>query len=207
MKQPPAIKPASHTPLLLALILSVAGAPRLATAEDQPEAKPAEARTATNATSPLPSAARVVSAETAARISTALPKFSPPKPEQKPEDLPDLREIDKPRNGIIRLPEHIVRESKMPELKYSDLLTRTGKLDLLYKRHPGLRIGNNSKPAAFMLAEEERLERIAEANDLTGLMESPAKARALWKDSLPLFMRSNEWVDARFASWAEFHQR
>jgi hypothetical protein len=203
------MKRTPSTWLLLAWILPAAGASLTALAQVQAETKPAEAAveknekavTSTHASSP----------ETLARIGATLPKFSPPKEAQPEAELPDLRETDKPRNGIIRLPQHIVRETKMPEMKDRDLLTPDAKLDLAYKRHPGLQIGspflNNDKPARFMLAEEERLERIAEANDLTGLMESPAKAKALWKDSLPLLMRSNEWVEARFVSWAEFHQR
>ncbi|MCF7689921.1 MAG: hypothetical protein K9N01_16640, partial [Cephaloticoccus sp.] len=49
---------------------------------------------------------RAVSSGVAAALAAGRPKYDPPKPvEKKPEeDGVDMREIDKPRNQIIRLP-------------------------------------------------------------------------------------------------------
>src|SRR5215216_1868278 len=74
------------------------------------------------------------SAETSAKISANAPKFTPPaNPDSKAEDLPDLRDSDKPRNGIIRLPKVMVQEPKQPKIKERDLLTPQAKIALAYK--------------------------------------------------------------------------
>ena len=160
------------TPLLLALVLTVGG---------QAHAQPATAPVAEpEKTSPVPPAPpnpppRAVSPETAAKLAAVAPKFVPPTPaEEKP--AADLRDTDKPKNGIIRLPAYLVREPKMRELKQRELLTPKGKLDLALKRHPGLRfnplffLGSNDGIARAMLEEEDRLERLAEMADLLSLM-------------------------------------
>jgi hypothetical protein len=111
---------------------------------------------------------RPISPEIAAKLSVNAPKFSTAKVSTSPaKELPDLREIDKPRNRIIRLPRemveprvipqseiplegspgvlqlptYVVRENKIPAFKERELLTPQGKLDLALKRRPGLRIG------------------------------------------------------------------
>ncbi|MEO6569089.1 MAG: hypothetical protein ABIO94_10045 [Opitutaceae bacterium] len=161
---------------------------------------PEPASPTTTATTP---AARALSAEMSAKISANGPKFAPPKPiDAKSEELPDRREIDKPRNGIIRLPQVMVQEQKVPVMKERELLTPEGKLDLAYKRNPGLRIGSlpffsNNAIALAMLEEELRLERIAEATDMAGLYRysDPGTGAAVNALAIPLFMRSSEWVE------------
>ena len=44
--------------------------------------------------------------------------------------LNDLRDIDKPRNGIIRLPNYTVQEKKPPVFRERDIYTREGLADL-----------------------------------------------------------------------------
>jgi hypothetical protein len=131
--------------------------------ETRKEEKPAPAP----ATAVVPHA---VSPDLAAKIHADLPKYSPTKsetPAMLRKELPDLREIDKPKNTIIRLPKKIVEEkllphvaptstadlaygetvnlppylvqqNKVPDFKERDLLTPYGKLLTAYKRHPGL---------------------------------------------------------------------
>jgi hypothetical protein len=121
--------------------------------------------------------ARAISSETAAKLTASLPKIAPLKTsDARPaEPPPDLRETDKPRNAIVRLPSYIVREPKPPVFKERELLTPKGRVDLARKRFPGLRIGSlpflsNDGIGLFMLAEEERLERMKEAADLMSLL-------------------------------------
>lgn len=124
------------------------------------------------ATTAAPAKPRAVSPDTAAKLTTVMPKFAAPKPgaDQSPESLPDLRETDRPRNRIIRLPKYIVQESKPPVFRERELLTPEGRIELALKRHPGLKFG----PLAFlnnaigleMLAEEEKLERKKELEEL-----------------------------------------
>src|SRR5687767_15559235 len=65
---------------------------------------------------------RAISQTAAAQLAAAAPKYesTPAKPA---EPLPDLRETDKPRNTIIRLPSYLVQEDKAPVLKERELLT------------------------------------------------------------------------------------
>jgi hypothetical protein len=119
---------------------------------------------------------RAISPTAAEKLAAAAPKYFPPPIGPKAvEPGADLREVDKPRNGIIRLPSYLVQEEKLPALKPRDMLTPQGGLDLAYRRHPGLRFGNfwifrNDGIALFMLEEEMRLERQRESYDLVSLL-------------------------------------
>lgn len=127
-------------------------------------------------------AVRRISPETAARLAATSPTFAPPPaPAATPAVPVDLREVDRPRNQIIRLPAYRVEAPKVPELKERHILRPRAKLDLVFQRNPGLRVGNffglNGGIAAAMLADEERLERMREFNDLVSLLnfsEPPA---------------------------------
>src|SRR4051812_3031645 len=60
-----------------------------------------------------PKRTRPISGEVAAALAAASPKYTPPapKPEPKPEaEQVDMRDVDKPKNGIVRLPKYIVQE-------------------------------------------------------------------------------------------------
>jgi hypothetical protein len=118
---------------------------------------------------------RAVSPAVANQLSAAVPKFETPPPLKPIEPGTDLREIDKPLNTIIRLPSYLVVEESPPVLKERELLTPTGKLDLALKKFPGLRLGSfwifrTDGIALALLAEEERLERKREFEDLATLM-------------------------------------
>jgi len=118
---------------------------------------------------------RAVSEATAAQLSAAVPKFDATLQKKPAEPAVDLREVDKPRNTIIRLPNYVVREEKPPVFKERELRTPKGRLEYAYQRHPGLRLGSfgifsNDGIAAAMLAEEERLEKKREFEDLVSLM-------------------------------------
>lgn len=133
---------------------------------------------------PATKAVRRISPETAARLAAINPPFTPPPaPAATPAVPVDLREVDRPRNQIIRLPPYRVEAPKVPELKERHILRPRAKIDLVFKRNPGLRVGNffglNGGIAAAMLADEERLERMREFNDLVSLLrfsETPASS-------------------------------
>lgn len=173
------------------------------------------------AAKPSPAPSPKLSAETAAKVSADRPKYQPAKPvAANRAELPDRRDIDKPRNTIprlpremvepkrsamatpletsadvVQLPTYIVREDKVPDFKERDLLTRAGKLALALKRHPGLNIPflGNGGIALGMLEEEFRLERIAEMKELNGLYSDDAGIPA--RDTRPLLMREASWID------------
>jgi hypothetical protein len=104
----------------------------------------------------------------AAKVLAKLPKYSPA-----PTATPvDQREIDRPRNaivrlprdllppeaviasagsaedegaapeGVVRLPRYTVPGRRIPQFKEREILTPAARIDLYLKRHPGLRIGN-----------------------------------------------------------------
>jgi hypothetical protein len=59
----------------------------------------------------------------------------------------DPRDADKPRSQIPRLPvemmsRYVVRGARLPVFRNVDLYTKAGLIDLSFKTHPGLRIGN-----------------------------------------------------------------
>ena len=156
------------------------------------------ARLAAQTSAPTPPPPRATSPDTVSKITATLPKFSPPPPtDAKPAaPAPDLRETDRPRNIILRLPNYVVREDKVPLFKERELLTPSGRLDLAYKRHPGLHLGSlpflsNNGIALAMLAEEERIERQKEMMDLAGLaaIGDPAAGAAAKEEAYRLAYR------------------
>ena len=113
----------------------------------------------------LGTADRPISPAIAAAIASTMPVYSPelylPK---SGSSAADLREIDKPKNQIPRLPvvmmrKYVVRESRLPEFRTRDLYTKAGLIELSFKEHPGLRIGNffnlNAKVAYDMMIDEQ----------------------------------------------------
>ena len=112
-----------------------------------------------------------MSNEVAATLAAGMPKYHPPKPvEPKPEeDEPDLRETDKPRNAIIRLPKYVVTEPKPPVFRERDLHTKSEMADFGLQRHAGLKFGNlggaNQPIALLMYQEQERLDNMADLKD------------------------------------------
>jgi hypothetical protein len=89
-----------------ALLLATA-----AVAVAQPASPPAMDTPAPPAAAP-----RAISAATADLLKAALPKIAPMPPvsSKGAGESPDLRETDKPRNDIVRLPNYLVREPKPP---------------------------------------------------------------------------------------------
>jgi hypothetical protein len=60
---------------------------------------------------------------------------------------PDTRGTDKPKNQIPRLPlemmsRYVVRGARLPVFRNVDLYTKAGLIDLSFKTHTGLRVGN-----------------------------------------------------------------
>jgi hypothetical protein len=78
------------------------------------------------------------------------------------------------------MPSYIVQEPRAPAFKPRELLTPRGKIELAYKRHPGLWFGSlpffsNAGIGLSMLEEEFRLERRQEMLDLLSLLPTNAQ--------------------------------
>jgi hypothetical protein len=172
-------------------------------------AEPAEAKPAANEASPVvatpasaPVAPRAISPATALKLTAPIPKFvaTPTRDERTAAapSAPATEEI-KPRNTIIRLPDYVVRDAKVPAIKEREVLTPSGRLELARKLHPGIRVGNlfglNDGWALAMLAEQERLDRQREFGDLADLMRysDPAMHAKVKREVQQAFMREADF--------------
>ena len=184
---------------------------------------PAAAATAPAALSPVlappaekparpsaPKRTRAISPEAAAALSAFSPKYEPlpPKPEPKPEAEPaDLREIDKPKNGIVRLPKYIVQEAKPPVFRERDIYTQKGLTDVAMHRYISdadramnlftlpLVGTSTEKRAMAMYAEDERLRNMSDLRDAASAAAKfdPAAGDYIRKESQTTFLRSSDF--------------
>ena len=158
---------------LLALCLATAIRGQSTESAAAPATEPSKSAPAdNNLLPPRPKHDRVMSDEVAATLATGMPKYNPPPkaPEPKPEDeQADLRDTDKPKNGIIRLPKYVVKEPRPPVFRERDLHTGSGMTDLGLRRYLGLNIGNigglNRPVSLLMYQEQERLNNIADLKE------------------------------------------
>ena len=206
-------RPHASVPLLMvALGLAALPASTCAqTATPLPQSTEAP-RPASAEPAPLPTARkreRAISSDVAASLAAAMPKYNPPKPvAPKPvEELPDLRETDKPKNGIVRLPNYVVREAKPPVFRERDINTQQGLVNLARKRYvsetfkalnfsdvpffSGLTDGH----AMAMYAEDERLKTITELNDAADMVSARDKAQGAYikRDLQNTTMRASDY--------------
>jgi hypothetical protein len=81
-------------------------------------------------------------------------------------------------NGVVRLPRYDVRTHRLPNFKERELLSPSARVDLHFKRHPGLRIGNifglNRGIARAMIAEQDDYDRRREMAELTSFQSFAA---------------------------------
>lgn len=157
-----------------------------------------------------PRRTRAISGEAAAALAAASPKYTspPPKPEPKPEaEQVDLRDIDKPKNGIVRLPKYIVQEPKPAVFSERAIHTEKGLTDIAMRRYISdadralnrftLPLFGTSKEsrALAMYAEEERLKNMSDLND-AGVNATKTDAAAgsyILKESQQTFLRSRDF--------------
>lgn len=157
-----------------------------------------------------PRRTRALSPEVAAALAAASPKYSPPppKPEPKPEsELQDMREIDKPKNQIIRLSPVIVREPKPVIFSERAIHTEKGLTDIAMRRYISdadralnrftLPLFGSSKEsrAMAMYREDERLRNMSEL-EATATAVSAADAAGgtyIRRETEKTYMRSTDF--------------
>lgn len=211
------VHPARIARLLPAIALLALGATaRAQSAPPAPAVTPGDGpSTPTAAATAAPPHERLISSGVAAALAAHMPKYTPPKPVEKTpeEDLPDMRDIDKPKNTIVRLPKFIVREPKPPIFRERDINTKQGLANIAMRRyltetdralnrftlplfHPFSLLGgtSNEDRALAMYAEDERLKNMADVADQTNMVmkADPAAGTQLKKDAQQTFMR---WSD------------
>jgi hypothetical protein len=135
-------------------------------------------------------------------ITAGLPKYDPPKPVPAiPEDSEvDLRDVDKPQNGIIRLPKYYVRTAREAVLKAPDLVTRQGAAAIGMQRYPGLRLGPfswlNAPIAEAMYRDDERLTKISDLTEMAnavGRGGDTAESAYIKRETQDTYMRGIDW--------------
>ncbi len=153
---------------------------------------------------------RAISGEVAAALAAATPKYTPPPP--KPPPTPeaeqiDLRDVDKPKNTIVRLPKYIVREQKPPVFRERDINTAKGLTAIAMGRYISdadramnrftLPLFGSSKEsrALAMYAEDERLQNMSDLRDAaTNASKSDAAAGTyIRRESQKTFLRTSDF--------------
>ncbi len=160
--------------------------------------------------STAPKRARAISPEASAALAAAAPKYTPPppKPEPKPEaEEVDLREVDKPKNKIIRLPKYIVQEQKPVILTERAISTRKGLEDIAVRRyisevdralnrfHIPFLTASMQQRALAMYAEDERLKNMTDLRDSAAdaAKLDPASGTYIMRESRQTFMRTSDF--------------
>lgn len=157
-----------------------------------------------------PKRTRAVSSGVAAALAAAVPKYTPPPP--KPEPTPeseaiDLRDIDKPKNTIIRLPKYIVQEQKPIVFSERAITTDKGLADIAVRRYisdvdralnrftlPLFGISAEARALA-MYAEDERLRNMSDLNDAAAnaAKSDPAAGAYIRRETQETFMRTSDF--------------
>jgi len=162
---------------------------------------------------------RAISSGVAAQLAASMPKYTPPPPKPPPvpeDELPDLRDTDKPKNTIVRLPKMVIQDSRPPVFRDRDLNSKQGLARIAMRRYltetdrvlnsftiplfsPFSTAGgtSNENRALAMYYEDERLKNMAEVSDNTNMvMKSDRAAGAQVKSAAQsTFMR---WSDMTY---------
>lgn len=179
----------------------------LAPAQTPPAISPSPT---TESTQPTRKRERAISGDVAASLAAAMPKYNPPKPTPPPtpiEQQPDLRDVDKPKNTIIRLPDYVVREAKPPVFRERDINTQQGLANIALRRYGTEAsralnrftipiFGQTQEARALaMYAEDERLKNITELNDAADLVSARDKAEGAYikRDIQNTTMRAGDY--------------
>jgi hypothetical protein len=193
---------------------------------------PAASSAATEPTAPPPAPKRnrAISGDVANMLAQTMPKFTPAPPPPPPPtaaelakkkaddeaEAADLRESDKPKNGIVRLPKYVVQEQRPVIFTERDINTKKGLREIAMRRYisdadralnrfslplfsgwsPGSGNGSSTEQRALtMYGEDERLKNMADlADNANMIMRSDSAAGATAKDNVQkTYMRSSDF--------------
>ncbi len=207
--------------VLVPLLIAGLAAPGAAAQNAAPATSPTGAQSvlAPAAAAPTPSSSprrsRVISGEAAAALAAFAPKYEPPPPtpppkpvDEKPEEeRPDLRDVDKPRNTIVRLPKYIVQEKKPPIFRERDIHTKKGLTELAMRRYiseadralnrwtiPIIGMSKEARALA-MYAEDERLRNMEDLRDAANnaAKSDGAAGEYIRRESQETYLRSGDF--------------
>ena len=140
------------------------------------------------------------------QLADSMPHYSPPKPPPPPQPDVDIRDVDKPRNTIKRLPKYMVRAPKPPVFRDKDLYTSDGLGALGMKKYAGLNFGPlpwlNQATAKQMVEDDQRAANMADLEDTAnaigrGTKSDAAESEYIKKASSETYMRQDSsWTPA-----------
>jgi len=153
---------------------------------------------------------RIQSAELANALVNSLPHYDPPKPVALKTEEPeaDLRDADKPKNGIVRLPKYVVHATPPPIFTEKDVMTEKARKELAMKQYI---IDTKDMPSfaaamAQLLFQANASQQYADAERLGNIasLSSDASAAALSGDkaesdfiraqSNDTYLRRTDWA-------------
>lgn len=204
-------RPVLLSPLLLSALLA-AGLPTASLAQTAPAQSPVlnPASAPPAASSTARKRPRAISGEVAAQLAATMPKYTPPppKPEPKPEEEQvDLRDVDKPKNTIIRLPKYVVQEPKSPVFSERAISTKKGLTDIAMRRYitEADRVLNRftlplfgtsaESRALAMYGEDERLKNMADLSDAASTVSKSDAAAGAYvrREAQKTYLRSSDF--------------
>jgi hypothetical protein len=135
-----------------------------------------------------------------AMLAAGMPKYEPPKPPPKEEPPQDLRDLDKPKNGIIRLPKFVVHAPRPPVFRETDLYTKAGLAKYAMDRYSGLGpapLGFLNAPVAVtMLQDELRTGNLVELKQSAASMAAGGdkkESQFIQQASQDTYLRRPDW--------------
>lgn len=156
-----------------------------------------------------PKKERTISKDLSHALSAGI-KYNPPPPPKPAEEDVDLRDIDKPRNGIIRLPKYVVEGQRPPVFNNRNLYSKEMLRRLAYQKYISSFsrnvlnryhiFGQGDVDYAMMQYEaDERKRNMDEMADKVSMYRvsgDNAEAEKLKDDSQRTFMRRSETAPA-----------
>jgi hypothetical protein len=147
-----------------------------------------------------------VSTDVSKSVTSAF-QYNPPPPPKPEAEQVDLREIDKPRNEIIRLPKYMVEAKRPPVFNDRNLYSQEMLRRLAYKRYASAFsrdvlnryqiFGKGDEAYAMMQYEaEERRQNMAEMADKVSMYRisgDKEEANQLKQDAQNTFMRRTDF--------------
>ncbi len=154
-----------------------------------------------------PKKERVISGDLSKSLSSGIKYNPPPPPKPEVEDV-DMRDIDKPRNQIIRLPKYVVEAKRPPVFTDRNLYSNEMLRRLAYKQYASAFSRNflnryrifgqlDTDYAMMQYEAAERLRNIAEMDDKVSMYRvsgDNAEASALEDDIQRSFMRRTNYI-------------
>jgi hypothetical protein len=196
----------NRTRLGLALLSLAVFAPASPAQTTTPAAL-AASTTSTDVIQPQPTVKkeRVISKDLSSALAVGYKYQPPPPPKPEAEDV-DLRDVDKPRNGIIRLPKYVVESQRPPIFNDRNLYSKEMLRRLAYQKYMSSfsknllnrfhLLGRGDEAYALMQYEaDERKRNMAEMDDKISMYRvsgDDTEAEKLKDDTQRTFMRRSE---------------